>query len=82
LSSVLFTFSYLTATLLIALRDKAGIVILFAAALGQLALMSVTELHSFGDLLFIKTACQSATAALLFVYAARRLGRTKPPLFV
>ena len=81
-SSVLFTFSYLTATLLIALRDKTGIVILFAAALGQLALMSATQLNSFEELLLIKTACQSATAALLIVYAARRLGRTKLPLFV
>ena len=74
-ASVLFTFSYLTATLLIALSDKVGIIILFVAAVGQLVLMSVSDLQSFGDLLAIKFACQSATAALLLVYAARRLCR-------
>ncbi len=64
-SAVCFTFSYLVATLLAALGKITGILLVFAGALLQLALMYFNDPSSFADLLWVKATCQAATATVL-----------------
>ena len=76
-SAVCFTFSYLVATLLVALGNKTGIIVVFIAAILQLALMSLSGPSSFADLLQAKAMCQVATAMCLTLVLLRHAQRTK-----
>ncbi|NNJ66841.1 MAG: hypothetical protein HKP54_02265, partial [Boseongicola sp.] len=67
-------------TVLIALGNKTGVLIVFLSAIVQLALMSVSDPASFSDLLYVKAICQAATAFLLGLLMARHLRRTKSHL--
>lgn len=71
MSAVCFTFSYLAATLLVALGHKIGILVVFAAALIQLAIMFLSCPSSFADLLKVKAMCQAATAMCLVLALLR-----------
>ncbi len=72
-SAVCFTFSYLVATLLVALGNKTGILIILTAAVIQIALMSLSDPTSFADLLKTKAICQAATAMCLALALLRQM---------
>ena len=74
-SAVCFTFSYLVATLLAALGNITGILLVFACALFQLALMC--DPSSFADLLWVKAMCQVATATVLTLTLLHHMHRTR-----
>lgn len=75
-SAVCFTFSFLVATLLAALGNITGILLVFACALLQLALMSFNDPSSFADLLWVKVMCQAATATVLALTFLNHMQRT------
>ena len=64
-AAAFFTSSYLAATLLAALRDRSGIAVLFAVAVGQFGLMWVLGPDSLEDLILIKVLCQLGAALVL-----------------
>jgi len=78
-SAVCFTLCYLIATFLVALNNKAGVLIIFASAVFQLAVMSVSDLSSIAGLLQIKVMCQSATAIVLVIVLLQHM-RNQPAL--
>lgn len=77
LAAVLFTGSYLMATLLAAFRDRRGIWIVFAVAVLQLSLMWLLQPSDLYALVEIKLACQAAAAAALLVLSFSRIRRAR-----
>ncbi len=75
LAAVAFTLSYFVATFLVALGDRTGIVVAFAVAVAQLALIAGTGADSVLDFYTIKATCQLAAAVALFLYAGHRVRR-------
>ena len=73
LAAGLFTFNYLTTTLLIAVGDRSGLCLIAAGSLFQVAVMLWVEPASFGDLVSIKAATQAIIAMLILFRAAHRL---------
>ncbi|MDE9450238.1 hypothetical protein J3R80_07110 [Aliiroseovarius sp. Z3] len=69
LAAALFTFNYLTATLLIAVGDRSGLYLIAGGALLQVAVMFWADPTSFGALLAIKAAVQAVTATLILLRA-------------
>jgi len=73
LSAALFTFSYLTSTLLIAVGDRSGLCLIAGGALLQVAVILWADPPTFADLVAIKAAMQAVIAALILVRAGHRL---------
>ncbi|WP_435256749.1 hypothetical protein ACSBLW_11440 [Thioclava sp. FR2] len=70
-SAIAFTFSYLTATALVALGDKRGIWLCVGIAVLQLAAMAVTPDPSLASYVGIKLGCQLLAAIVSAVLIAR-----------
>ena len=69
----LFTFSYLTTTLLIACNDKVGVVLISLGAVLQGSAMGLDDPARFGDLIEVKAICQLIIALLILLRAAQCL---------
>lgn len=69
LAAALFTFSYLTATLLIAVGDRSGLYLIASGALLQVAVMLWADPTSFGALVAIKALAQAFIATLILLRA-------------
>ncbi len=65
IAAAFFTFSYLVATLLIALKDMMGISLIVIGAVIQIGAMSLGDPASFCDLITIKAVCQATVAILM-----------------
>ena len=81
-SAAMFTFSYLTTTLLIAFKDRLGIVLIASGALLQCAIIVWAEPADFSDLVGVKAVLQGGIAILVALRAAhlmRRLSNTPCP---
>ena len=75
IAAMLFTFSFLVATLLIAIHDKVGVLALALGVAIQLVIMANSDPSGFADLVSIKAICQALIAAPLAGYACLRLRR-------
>lgn len=73
LAAALFTFSYLTTTLLIAIGDRSGLCLIAGGALLQVAVMLWANIDTFADLLAIKAVMQAVIATIILLRAALRL---------
>ncbi len=78
IAAMLFTFNYLIATLLIAIRDKFGIGLIAIGVCVQLAVMAACKPGGFLDLIAIKAICQFTISSCLALYAFNRLRHAQP----
>ena len=73
LASAAFTFNYLIATFLIALKDKLGIIVIVLGVAAQFGAMAQSDPTTFHELIAMKVLYQIAIAALLCFCLIRRL---------
>ncbi len=73
IAAMVFTFSYLVVTLLLALRDMIGIVLIAVGVGLQFGGLAWSDPSDFSDLVQLKAICQILIAVVLTVYAGVRL---------
>ena len=79
LAAAAFTFNYLIVTLLIALKDKLGILVIVLGVGTQIGAMTLSDPDTFHELVAMKAFYQIAIAALLCLCLTRQLRKQTHP---